>query len=131
MNLSGHFFTEMSAEAARLCPFEEKNEPSPLLMRNIINRICILLCGALDLSTEGAVPSELNHNGDERLYRLINFVRENYRKNLTLAHAAELTGLTEEYIGSKFRKNTGLRFGQYVNSVRLHHAAELLGSTVL
>lgn len=54
------------------------------------------------------------------------YIRKNYAEQLTLNSLAGLTGLNPNYFGSIFKKHTGKTPIEYVNSVRIQKAEEIL-----
>ena len=58
-----------------------------------------------------------------------NYADEYYRKNLSLKSISKLYFTNEKYIGRLFKKQTGMSFHKYLNSVRLEKAEELLQNT--
>ncbi|OGF51194.1 MAG: hypothetical protein A2231_02200 [Candidatus Firestonebacteria bacterium RIFOXYA2_FULL_40_8] len=60
------------------------------------------------------------------------YIDENYLKSLKLEEIAEKkAGVTKEYFCDIFKRITGKTFTEYVNSLRVEHAARLLKSTGL
>lgn len=72
----------------------------------------------------------------ERHYRLeveqaIDYVKQHQGETINLPDVAAHVGLSVNYFGGLFRKETGEYFPDYVKRVKLEHAAELLkGSTL-
>ena len=57
---------------------------------------------------------------------VVRYVHHNYFRKLTLKEMANIMGLSEDYIGKVFKKETGEKFTYFVNKVRLERAKELL-----
>ena len=65
---------------------------------------------------------------DQRLkHSVLEFIQDNYPDNdLCIAMAAEKLGLSEKYILSAIREQTGKSFAEYVESVRMKQAEQML-----
>lgn len=64
-----------------------------------------------------------------KLQRVFRHIEENYQRELSLPECAALVSFTPQYFSSFFKQATGTRFIDYLVSVRVHHAAELLRSS--
>lgn len=71
-----------------------------------------------------------NNSGMDNNHKVIdsikNYVIEHY-KSVTLEDAAEMVHMNPYYISRLFKQKTGENFSDYVMSVKMHKAAELLG----
>ena len=101
--------------------YEEKTKGYHLLVLSAVYRLLFLLY------TEG-MPSEDSTDGGHRTVRdlermklCMEFVREHYRENISLADAAGLLSVTPEHFCRLFRKYTGQTFLAYVNQIRMDH----------
>jgi AraC-like DNA-binding protein len=65
----------------------------------------------------------------ERLQKVFNFVRENFRQQITLDEAADLISMTSASFARYFKKVIGKTFIHFVNEYRLVHASKLLAET--
>ena len=72
-----------------------------------------------------------NHNAlnSNMMVRALDFIHKNYTKNITMQQVADFVGLTPNYFCSKFHKETGSSFKQYLKTLQLNHAATLLRVT--
>lgn len=94
------------------------------MMRNAIERICILLLYQLqDDSITKSAPI------DHRIWKITDYIEKNYARDITFHDIAAVADIAETYLGSFFKKHTGHRLIEYINQRRLHHALQLLGST--
>ena len=81
-----------------------------------IFKLLFILCDSF------AVRRERNDSiALDRLEPTLEYIKENYASALTLADAAASAGLTPEYFCRFFKKNTGMTFLEYLNSIRLEH----------
>lgn len=72
--------------------------------------------------------SELICDGssENTMKRLLNYIHNNYSKNLKLEGLARLFNYNSSYLGKIFKENTGSSFNNYLDSIRIEHAKELL-----
>ena len=57
------------------------------------------------------------------------YIQHNYQKDLTQEFIASLFYLNRSYLSTLFRQTTGVKFVDYLNSVRINKAKEILVST--
>ena len=65
----------------------------------------------------------------QRLTRIINYIGENYDKNLSLAEIAENENLSVPYLSGFFEKHMGIKFSNYYSDLRVEHAVKDLLNT--
>ncbi|WP_037314060.1 AraC family transcriptional regulator [Salegentibacter sp. Hel_I_6] len=77
------------------------------------------------LNAEGFVlDTELEDNN--RINVIFNFVKNEFKRNITLEEIANIVSMTVPAFCRYFKKTTGKTFVQFVNEYRLVHAAKLL-----
>ncbi|MBO5055069.1 MAG: helix-turn-helix transcriptional regulator [Lachnospiraceae bacterium] len=57
----------------------------------------------------------------EKIEETIQYVKDNYKRNITLKEAADLLNVSPEYFCRLFKKHTGQTFLEYLNAVRMIH----------
>ena len=57
------------------------------------------------------------------------YIKENYRQEISLADIASNVGYTKNYLCRLFRENANITINDYLNNVRIHHAVDLLLTT--
>lgn len=57
----------------------------------------------------------------ERIEDIIQYVKSNYKKNITLSDVSGILNLSPEYFCRMFKKHTGQTFLEYLNAIRLTH----------
>ncbi|MDR1541687.1 MAG: AraC family transcriptional regulator [Clostridiales bacterium] len=67
-------------------------------------------------------------NHDNRIQKVLRYIINHYSEPLTVSGMAEMAGLSSLYFGNFFRQETGLTFKQYLTSIRLNHAEDMLAS---
>ena len=68
----------------------------------------------------------LNLNALSRIRTVLDFVENNYKKDITIREAAQLINLTESAFYKFIKKHTNKKFTQIVNEFRVDHATKLL-----
>ncbi|HMA99386.1 MAG TPA: AraC family transcriptional regulator [Spirochaetota bacterium] len=58
--------------------------------------------------------------------KVINFIRQNYNRQLSVAMLAGLCGLSREHLSRTFRKVTGMGLSAFINNYRLKKCAQML-----
>lgn len=77
----------------------------------------------LNFTAEDIVPYQSNDNANEdRQNALILYIMEHYRENLTMNLLAEEFNLSVPYLSAFFKKQIGITFTEYYNSIRLDRA---------
>ncbi|MBR5497110.1 MAG: AraC family transcriptional regulator [Clostridia bacterium] len=65
-------------------------------------------------------------NGNEVIAQAVAFIRENFASDITLSSLAKKFSVSSEHFSRIFKKETGLGFSKYLNSLRLQYAEQLL-----
>ena len=58
--------------------------------------------------------------------KAMDFVRQNYRRNISVAEAAEYAGISESHLRRCFRLETGLSFVDFLTKYRIDTAKTLM-----
>jgi two-component system response regulator YesN len=72
--------------------------------------------------------SSINPDYAEPTKKAIEFIRKNYRNNISLNDAADYTGVNSSYLSRVFKKDCGRGFNEYLNYVRVEQAKLLIQS---
>ena len=64
-----------------------------------------------------------NFENSDKIKRIYEFVQENFDKRITLAEASDLVSMSQVSFNRFMKKRTGKTFVDYVNDVRIGHAA--------
>ncbi len=79
---------------------------------------------------EPGIRSEMDaREGGKILEQIEEYVQENYDKNLSLKSMGEIFYMNNVYLGQIFKKKYGVAFRDYLNSIRIEKATELLLNT--
>jgi YesN/AraC family two-component response regulator len=73
--------------------------------------------------------SGLDSSKYRKLCETINYIKENYAKDLSLRELAEKAGLSPYYLEHLFKKELGVPVMKYINRLRVEAAKELLRNT--
>lgn len=65
------------------------------------------------------------------IYKILQYVNENYSREITMADLSEATGLSPDYMARKFKATMHMSPSEYVRKFRISRAMELLCSTEL
>lgn len=66
--------------------------------------------------------------GNKVIEQAVAYIRENFSSDITLSSLAKNFSVSPEHFSRMFKKETGLGFSKYLNSLRLQHAEQLLKS---
>lgn len=67
-------------------------------------------------------------DGNKVIEQAVAYIRENFASDITLSSIAGRFCVSPEHFSRMFKKETGLGFSKYLNSLRLQHAEQLLRS---
>ena len=67
--------------------------------------------------------------GNKVIEQAVAYIRENFASDITLSALAKKFSVSPEHFSRMFKKETGLGFSKYLNSLRLQYAEHLLKST--
>ncbi len=94
------------------------------MAKNSAERLLSVLHFAI---SNNAAPAQISVEAP--IQQLLRYIGKNYPKDITLAEAASILGLSPGYAGAYFKKATGMHFQEYLDRTRLFHAAQLLRET--
>lgn len=69
------------------------------------------------------------HTADKTMERAVEFIREHYTENITLADAAKYVALSPGYFSSNFKKYTNEKFVDYLSRLRINKAMDMLANS--
>lgn len=62
----------------------------------------------------------------EHIYRIQNWISDNYQRHLSVGEIAALFHYNPDYLSNDFKKHSGVSLTQYINSLRIKTAKDLL-----
>lgn len=74
--------------------------------------------------------SGYHSNYDRRIKKVLQHIIDHYKEPLSVGEMAKITKLSPLYFGSFFKQETGQSFRQYLTSIRLNQAENMLNSGV-
>ena len=74
----------------------------------------------------GTVAADEENSDSTVAINFINYVHENYNKDITLESAAKHFAYSKEHFSKKFKQTIGKNFLSFVNSIRVQKAVEML-----
>lgn len=113
---------------------EYNTQPEPqLIFHYFINNIIESKTKAeLIVNYEKIVNTILTGTDEERdidnltVLKVINFIRDNYSKNITLSDAANLVGVTPEYLSKLFNQKINVNFVVFLRNFRISAAKRMI-----
>ncbi len=81
-----------------------------------IFKLLFILCDSFSIKKTENESSVL-----DRLEPTLRYIKENYSSPISLSDTASTAGLTPEYFCRFFKRNMGMTFLEYLNSIRLEH----------
>lgn len=85
------------------------------------------LMNCLSIEMIRLCKDQMSHTpNSDSIVLALEFIHHNYTKNITMQQVANHVGLTPNYFCSKFHKEIGQSFKQYLRGLQLNHAATLL-----
>ncbi len=68
----------------------------------------------------------INETTQEKLDKVVQFIKENYTSDLSREGLAAAVGLNPNYMSTLFKKYTGYKINDYINNLRIEEAAKRL-----
>lgn len=109
-----------------------------LTQKNGFDSVMDLLCILHDLSTSRnlrtlsntvSTNSEIGAYNSRRIERIMQYLNQNFDKNISLGDAAKIASMTEVAMSRFFKLRTGKTFIDTLNEIRIGHASRLLIDT--
>ena len=67
--------------------------------------------------------------GNKVIEKSVAYIKENFASDISLSLLADMFSVSPEHFSRMFKKETGLGFSKYLNSLRLQYADQLLKSS--
>lgn len=78
-----------------------------------------------DLTTR-VLKKQESRSSSNYVERCKDYIKKHYREKIYLEEVAKVLGISSSYLSKLFKKETGILFQDYINQVRVEHAANLL-----
>ena len=106
-----------------LAGIEQEYKKNDELSDEIISCCTHTLFYLLARNADSCLPAD---NGNKMIEQAVAYIKENFASELSLASLAKSFCVSPEHFSRLFKKETGLGFSKYLNSLRLQHAEQLL-----
>lgn len=80
---------------------------------------------------ERLIDQGVRETSRDDIRKLLDYMKANYTQDISLKHAAEMINMSESYLSTIFKKETGYGFTDWINSLRIEQAATYLVETNL
>lgn len=84
-----------------------------------------------DLSKLRVIKEDIfkeEHGSSKMVLQMINYVKENYNKKISIQDLVDRLGMSSTYLNQKFKQETSYTFNDYVNRYRIDRAINLMKS---
>jgi two-component system response regulator YesN len=98
---------------------------SELSQKDLFEDICIWIVKVLDTFMDTVYESR-NIKNSKLLSDAMNYIRENYKENLTLESVAQQVFISPFYLSHLFREELDITFLEYLTRIRIETAKQLL-----
>lgn len=69
---------------------------------------------------------EESHKSSKHVLQMIEYVKENYNKKISIQDLVDILGMSSTYLNQKFKQETSYTFNDYVNRYRINKAINLM-----
>lgn len=103
-----------------------------LLSEEVFGRYFYLMFGRLDdlnqyfITLTEEVCNNIQSSSHETYDKIIEYIKTNYNKSISLNSIAETFYMNTNYLGQFIKKHTGQTFNQYINNLRIEQAKRVL-----
>ncbi|MEK5645592.1 hypothetical protein BK138_30250 [Paenibacillus rhizosphaerae] len=87
--------------------------------------------GAYAKAKSALLDAGMQLTSREDINMLLSYLKENLTKDISLKEAAERINISDTYLSTIFKKETGMGFTDWINTMRIEQAASLLMETSL
>lgn len=96
------------------------------MLKNYILELLVFICRWHEKNPAGDATNEIP---EEKIQLAAKYIYDNFNKEVTLGEVASYVYMSETYFSKKFKKVTGLSFREYLTSIRIKMADEMLLET--
>lgn len=115
-----------------LSEFTARREDSPAMLRACLQQLCLTILREAEAAGHDPVFSGKAHGEENDVIRqAIQYIQYNFRSSISLADAARLVHLSNNYFGELFRARMNMTFHEYLRKKRLTYACRLITETEL
>lgn len=103
--------------------YQEKAQGYELIVQSMFYHLLYLLVRQYR-RTDTDRDIMMRSRNRNKLSRITDYIKDNYNKEITLAHLGSVFGYSPAYISRMFQKYAGYGFKKYLDNVRLEHAIQ-------
>jgi AraC-like DNA-binding protein len=135
--LSGTRHPALHAAVKRLLEgiVQETRDPSPAsglsIYAGLLQIMAVLTKQAERMQAVPCQPQEEEGVRDSRMASACDYIHQHYMEKLTLEEMAQACGFSKYHFERLFKRHTAQTFYQYLNGIRIKHAAMLLADNTL
>lgn len=108
-----------------MAAYFKQNDETELEMYQYLFTVLTIL--VKNFKKEVVAPPQIMENlADDRMNQLLKQIQKNYDQPISLETLAETSGISYYHLSRLFKKQVGVNFTEYLNQIRLMHAAEAL-----
>ncbi len=108
---------------------EKRDIGYELSIKAYLNRILVQLIHSHLQAMPSPMDSKSRKNEMDRLSDIFKYIEENYTKDISGSDLARMANISLYHFSRLFKKITSMTITEYINSVRIRHAAEILYCT--
>ena len=139
ITLSSDLFNAITNDFELMWQESHKNSIfKELIMRNILEKIVIIFyrIALEELKSESEFKKDVKADSNvvvpyTTLFDCLNYIQNNYQKNITLKELADGANMSPNYFSAYFKQNTGCTIRYYLKRTRIRHAISFLSQTDL
>ena len=105
--------------------FDERKTLSPLIIKNEIEKIILLIIEDIEKNHLYKAKS-IDKNLTPIIQQAIHYIQMHFREKIPLFETAKALNISENYLGEIFTKEMGMSYNSYVNKIRLKYSKNLL-----
>lgn len=110
--------------------YASKKFTSALMVKaDILNLLSWITRNSKELANTHENTSQ--HSRQNKIKKVINYVNQNYKENITLKDMAKLFNISYSYLSKEFKRLTNMNFNTYLNKIRTDNSKFLLKTTTL
>jgi AraC-like DNA-binding protein/mannose-6-phosphate isomerase-like protein (cupin superfamily) len=129
-NISGKIQVEVESilnEALR--EYNERNTGFLLLVKSLLLKLLVIAGREFRSDMENSEAGEVYVRHKDSIYAALKYINEHYSEELNVEDTAKNFALSQSYFSYLFKSITSNTFTEYVNSIRISKAMELLKNT--
>lgn len=112
-----------------LVRYQNKKGPEDIALRRLMSCELLVHIAQMAKRLENGPPDESGENSNQMVRDITHYITAHFSDDLNLTCLAEQFGVSTYYLSRLFKQVTSIGIVEYINSVRLQHAKNLLETT--